>query len=121
MRIAIAVIRHQGQVLIGQRPAGAPLAGLWEFPGGKLLPGESVETAAVRECREETGLDVLPESHLADIPHQYAHGAVRLTFIACRPLDPAQTPAAPFRWVPLAELPNYEFPEANGPVLAMLR
>ncbi|MCO6457577.1 MAG: (deoxy)nucleoside triphosphate pyrophosphohydrolase [Pirellulaceae bacterium] len=120
-RIAIAVVRHEGQVLIGQRPAGVPLAGLWEFPGGKLQPGESVEAAAVRECLEETGLEVLPESHLADISDQYAHGAVHLTFIACRPLDPAQTPAAPFRWVPLAELRDYEFPEANGSVLAMLR
>lgn len=52
--IAIAVVQRGEQFLIGQRPLGVALAGLWEFPGGKVLPGESPEAAAVRECQEET-------------------------------------------------------------------
>src|SRR5437764_2006476 len=56
--IAVAVVEKDGHFLVGQRPEGVSLAGLWEFPGGKIEPGESPEAAAVRECLEETGVDV---------------------------------------------------------------
>lgn len=57
--IAIAVVQHADQFLIGQRPAGLVLSGYWEFPGGKIQLGETPEAAAVRECLEETGLSTL--------------------------------------------------------------
>jgi len=119
-RIAIAVVEHEGCFLIGPRPATAPLGGLWEFPGGKVRAGESAEQAAVRECREETGLGVEVQGFLPEQLQSYAHETVRLQFLHCRPLRPASSPHAPFRWVPRAELRNYPFPDGNRALLAHL-
>jgi len=58
VEVAVAVIERDGQFLIAQRPAGVPLAGYWEFPGGKIEAGESLEAAAARECWEEAGLEI---------------------------------------------------------------
>lgn len=120
-RIAIAVVEQDGRFLIGQRPEGVPLAGLWEFPGGKIEPGETAEQAAVRECREETGLDVQPLFHYQAATHEYAHGAVALTFIACGLVSGEQAePQPPFRWVERGELGKYEFPQANRELIRQL-
>src|SRR6478609_1832873 len=111
-RIAIAVVEHDGRFLIGQRPEGVPLAALWEFPGGKIEPGETAEQAAVRECREEAGLGVQPLFHYPAASHEYAHGAVELEFVACRIVNGEQAePLPPFRWVERGELAQYEFPQ----------
>lgn len=120
-RIAIAVVEHEGRYLIGRRPEGVPLAGLWEFPGGKVQPGESAEQAAARECLEETGLAVEVGEAYPAVVHQYSHGKVALAFFACRPLDPRQTPHEPFRWVLAKDLGDYEFPEANGGLIDYLK
>jgi mutator protein MutT len=119
--VALAVVRHADRVLIGRRPEGVPLAGLWEFPGGKVRPDESPEEAAVRECREETGLEIRLRDRLATVEHQYAHGRVRLDFFAAEPADPERAPAEPFRWVPIVELGGYCFPPANAGVVNRLR
>jgi 8-oxo-dGTP diphosphatase len=74
------VLRDDGRVLIGQRPAGKPYAGWWEFPGGKLEAGESVHDALVRELHEELGLDVLGSSSWVVRGHAYPHATVRLWF-----------------------------------------
>jgi 8-oxo-dGTP diphosphatase len=118
--IAIAVVQDGSRVLIGRRPAGAALAGLWEFPGGKIESGESPENAAIRECREETGLDV--EVLFAYPPHEqaYAHGVVALHFLACRVQPANQSPRAPYRWVERCELRDYEFPAGNREILRRL-
>lgn len=119
--IAIAVVEHEGRFLIGQRPEGVPLAGLWEFPGGKIQPGESPEEAAVRECLEETGLTVVPLFQYPEQVQQYDHVQVQLYFIACRPADPQQmAPIAPFRWVSRGELAEYSFPSGNATLLRIL-
>lgn len=118
--IAIAVVEHAGQFLIGQRPAGAPLAGYWEFPGGKVARGESPRAAAARECLEETGLAVDVGDAYPIVEHAYDYGKLALHFFACRPRDPAQTPMAPFRWTPAAELASYRFPEANAALIEQL-
>jgi mutator protein MutT len=118
--IAIAVVRRAGEVLIGQRGPGSTLAGLWEFPGGKVLPGESPAEAAARECREETGLAIQIGRLLAETDYDYPHGCLRLHFFEATAQDPQQSPAAPYRWIPLADLRQYEFPPANASVLAML-
>jgi len=119
--IAIAVVEHQNQFLIGQRPTGVPLAGLWEFPGGKIEPGESPEAAAARECLEETGLEVEVlfryPAHIED----YAHAQVELHFIACRPVrSPPPDPTPPFRWVTRVDLARHEFPTGNRRLLQLL-
>lgn len=83
-RIAVAVVEHQGQFLVGIRPEGAKLAGMWEFPGGKVEAGESLAAAAERECAEETGLSVQVVELLLDQRFTYPHGVVHLFFFACR-------------------------------------
>ena len=120
IEIAIAVVEHDGRFLIGLRPGGAPLAGLWEFAGGKVEPGETPQTAAARECLEETGLAVEVGQPYPDIVHQYDHGRLRLHFFRCRPLDPQALPAERFRWVTAGELSHYEFPAANQALTAYL-
>lgn len=119
--IAIAVVEHAGSFLIGQRPPGVPLAGLWEFPGGKMEPTETAKEAAVRECGEETGLAVEAEGTWLVQEEEYPHGRVRLHFIACRlAQDETANPREPFRFVPRRELATYEFPSGNREVLKLL-
>ncbi|MCP4191871.1 MAG: (deoxy)nucleoside triphosphate pyrophosphohydrolase [Planctomycetaceae bacterium] len=125
-QIAVAVVEHADHFLIGLRPAGVALAGYWEFPGGKIHTDESPEQAAIRECREETGLDVKIIEHLPSVHHQYPHASVQLHFFRCAPL-PAKNPShkppspvAPFRWVARSELNRYSFPEANSELIQHL-
>lgn len=118
--IAIAVIEHEGRFLIGQRPPGVSLAGLWEFAGGKLEPGETPEQAAVREALEETGLAIEIIGEYPRHTQAYDHDRVQLHFFACRPLDPTAPPRAPFRWVARLELAEYEFPIGNRGLMKLL-
>ncbi|MEZ6072131.1 MAG: NUDIX domain-containing protein [Pirellulales bacterium] len=83
--VAIAVVRRYDRVLIGRRGDDGPLPGYWEFPGGKVMPGESTSTAAIRECREESGLDVAVVGTLDVTVHDYPHGRLRISFHECRP------------------------------------
>jgi len=120
--IAIAVVEHADCFLVGQRPTGVPLAGLWEFPGGKIELGESPETAAVRECFEESGLAVEPAHRYPSHIEPYTHDRVELHFIACRPLAGATlAPRDPFRWVARRDLRNLEFPQGNRELLRILQ
>jgi mutator protein MutT len=118
--IAVAVVRQAGRVLIAQRPPGAPLAGFWEFPGGKLRPGEDPQQAAVRECLEETGLAVRIDRLYGEVLHCYEHGTLRLFFYAAQPLEPAERPREPFVWVAISELSQYAFPPANEKLIVRL-
>ncbi len=118
--IAVAVVCDGPRVLIGRRPAGVPLAGLWEFPGGKVRPGESPEVAAARECLEETGLVVQVGGLYLVAEHEYPQSRLRLHFFAAEPIDPRRPPAQPFRWVPIAELAAYPMPPANAAVVRVL-
>ena len=92
--IAIAVVEQEGRFLIGQRGPTVRWPGLWEFPGGKVEPGETPEQAAVRECREETGLGGGRRRSTTGLFTAIAHGDVELHFFACRPIEADQTPAA---------------------------
>ena len=87
IEIAIAVVEREGQFLIGLRPAGAPLAGYWEFPGGKTAKGETPEDAARRECLEETGVTVRVIGEYPPATFDYPHGRVLLRFFACQAID----------------------------------
>lgn len=117
--IAIAVVEHEGRFLIGIRPDDVPLPGLAEFPGGKMLPEETAEEAAVRECLEEAGLHVEPLGTHSIADHEYRHARVRLHFIACRVVGDDR-PRAPFRWVPRDELAQLQFPAANAELISQL-
>ena len=119
-RIAIAVVEHEDQFLVGQRPEGVPLAGCWEFPGGKVEAAETPEQAAARECFEETGLSVIVGEPYPAVAHQYDHAKVELHFFACRPVEASPTPRPPFRWVPRAMLAQITFPPANQALLSYL-
>jgi mutator protein MutT len=120
VRIAIAVIEHRGRFLIGRRPSGLPLAGLWEFPGGKIEPGETPQAAAARECLEETGFEVEVGPPYDEVSQRYEHGAVRLCFFACRPIGEVNSVPERFRWVEPRELANYAFPAANARLIERL-
>lgn len=120
-QIAIAVVEHEDQFLIGQRPANVPLAGLWEFPGGKMHAGEAPEAAAVRECLEETGLSIQPQIQYPAHVERYEHDDVELHFVACVVVaGTSLVPHEPFRWVPRRKLSDYEFPQGNGKILQLL-
>lgn len=119
--IAVAIVRDGTRVLVGQRPEHVPLAGYWEFPGGKVESGESPEQAAVRECHEETGLDVRVIRLLERREHTYDHGSVALHFFLCELSGAADIPQAPYRWIDGEQLGSLRFPEANRAVLELLR
>ncbi len=116
----MAVVEHQGRYVVGQRPVGVPLAGLWEFPGGKVHVDESPAAAAVRECHEETGLVVGVCGEFAPVVYDYSHGRINLRFFACRLLGADASARAPFKWVDVVELARLEFPPANGQLLSQL-
>jgi 8-oxo-dGTP pyrophosphatase MutT (NUDIX family) len=85
-----------------------------------LQPGETPAAAAVRECLEESGLDVEVIGELLRTTHQYEHGLLEIHFFDCHPIDNAQMPNAPFRWTPQAELSTLQFPEANAALTKVL-
>ena len=126
----MAVVYCDGQYLIGRRPSHVRQGGLWEFPGGKILPGETVEQAAMRECREETDLTVQALDCLRVVEQLYDGGAdgsdqhppyaVKISFIACRPVSLSAEPKSPFRWVAANELADYPFPAANTEIIRQL-
>lgn len=118
--VAVAVVEHGGAVLVGRRPPDATLAGLWEFPGGKVLPGEEPAEAAQRECLEETGQAVRIVGLEAELCWEYAHARLRVFFFAAVPDGPLVRPRAPFTWVPASGLSADMFPPANAQIVASL-
>ena len=117
--IAVAVVLREGRVLVGIRPQGGTLPGMWEFPGGKVRSGETWEEAATRETLEETGLSV----HVRELLHatiwKYPHAAVELRFFSAEPRDDT-TPRSPFRWIDRRALDADRFPPANRELILCL-
>lgn len=124
--VVLGVLLRPGPlVLIARRPRGTVYAGYWEFPGGKLQPGETPDQALRREFLEELGLQIEPGQPLLDQPieHHYPHGYVRLHVLCCSCPPEAEVRnlgVAEHRWATPAELADYAFPEANAPILARL-
>jgi 8-oxo-dGTP diphosphatase len=120
IEIAIAVVEWNGLFLIGERPEGVPLAGYWEFPGGKVEAGESPAVAAARECVEETGIEVNIGDEYPEVLHAYEHGTLRLHFFAATPVAFVQPTNDRFQWVRRSELGDYRFPDANTALVKQL-
>lgn len=122
--IGVGVIwNEQGQILIDRRPQAGILGGLWEFPGGKIEPGETVEDCIKREVEEELGIAIAVGKHLITIEHVYTHLHVILTVHHCAYVSGTPQPLEcdEVRWVTLAEIEKYPFPEANAQIIAALR
>ncbi len=112
-----------GRVLLMQRLPGKHLAGLWEFPGGKIEPGESVAQALVRELEEELGIEVHGSTPMISIPWDYAEKSVRLHALRVTQWhgEPRAREGHPLRWVDLREVDAAAMPAADAPILAALR
>jgi 8-oxo-dGTP diphosphatase len=122
---AVALIDLDGRVLLAQRPEGKHLAGLWEFPGGKVHPGETPEAALIRELDEELGIDVVA-SCLAPFTfasHAYPEFHLLMPLYVCRKWSGIATAreGQQLKWVRPAQLADYPMPPADKPLVAMLR
>lgn len=125
---AVALIDAAGLVLLARRPPGKPMAGLWEFPGGKCEPGETPEACLIRELREELAIGVTPASlaPLCFASHSYGPGDGNFHLLmplyvcrewrgVCRAMEGQQ-----LAWAPLARIYEYPMPPADLPLIAPL-
>lgn len=122
--VACALIDVDGRVLIAQRPPGRPMAGLWEFPGGKVEAGEKPETTLIRELKEELGIDV-KEACLAPLTfasHAYDDFHLMMPLYICRRWEGVVTAmeGQNLAWVRANKLRDYEMPAADVPLIPHL-
>lgn len=114
--VSAALILRGEEILICQRRRGQPMEFKWEFPGGKIEPGETAEQALARELEEELGIDAEIGAHVVGIRHTYRHGgAVDLQFFAVHAFQGELENRVfnDFRWVPVKDLPAYDFLAAD--------
>ena len=121
--VAIAVIERDGQFLITQRLPDDSFGGYWEFPGGKVDSGETLEACLAREIQEELGLTITVGQILKVVEHQYPNRTIRLHSFLCRILsgEPKAVECAGWRWVPPQELTSFQFPPASGQIIEALK
>lgn len=122
---AVALIDRDGRVLLAQRPEGKSMAGLWEFPGGKIEQGETPEAALVRELHEELGIQTW-NSCLAPLTfasHSYDDFHLLMPLFACRKWEgiPQPKEGQTLKWVKPMDLRNYPMPAADIPLIPILR
>jgi A/G-specific adenine glycosylase len=123
-QIGVAVIwNDRAEILIDRRKQDGLLGGLWEFPGGKIEAGESVQECIRREILEELGIEVSIGEHLITLDHAYTHFKVTLQVYNCRHLrgEPQAIECEEVRWVQLADLCQYPFPKANRRIIEALQ
>lgn len=122
---ACALVDADGRVLLAKRPRGRPLAGLWEFPGGKVEKGERPEEALIRELREELGIEVFERclSPFTFASHTYEAFHLLMPLYICRKWhgEVGAREAQELAWVKPREMGAYEMPPADEPLRAMLR
>ena len=122
---AVALVDTDGRVLLAQRPAGKSMAGLWEFPGGKVDAGETPEAALIRELAEELGIDVTASclAPLTFASHTYRDFHLLMPLYVCRKWSgiPAAREGQRLAWVWPARLADYPMPPADVPLVAALR
>ena len=122
---AVALVDADDRILLARRPAGKSMAGLWEFPGGKLQAGETPEAALIRELREELAIDTV-ESCLAPIAfasHTYDQFHLLMPLFVCRVWHGTPQPreGQELAWVRPRDMGDYSMPPADTPLVAMLR
>jgi 8-oxo-dGTP diphosphatase len=122
---ACALVDVDGRVLLARRPEGKKMAGLWEFPGGKLNPGETPEAALIRELKEELGIDVAANclAPFAFASHDYEGFHLLMPLFVCRRWKgtPTGRENQALAWVRAAKLTDYEMPPADKPLIPLLR
>ncbi|MBT3142181.1 8-oxo-dGTP diphosphatase MutT [Phaeobacter gallaeciensis] len=122
---AVALIDVEGRVLLAQRPEGKSMAGLWEFPGGKVEVGETPEQALIRELEEELGINTWASclAPLTFASHAYDDFHLLMPLFACRKWEgiPQSRENQALKWVRANELRNYPMPEADVPLVPILR
>lgn len=122
---AVALIDADGRVLLARRPDGKSMAGLWEFPGGKVEPGETPEVALIRELEEELGINTWASclAPLTFASHTYETFHLLMPLFACRKWDgtPASREGQALRWVRPKDLRDYPMPPADLPLIPILR
>lgn len=122
---AAALVDVDGRVLIAKRPEGKAMAGLWEFPGGKLDPGETPEVALIRELKEELGIDTRVSclAPVAFASHAYDDFHLLMPVFACRTWQGDIHPheGQEIAWVYPARLRDYPMPPADEPLIGLLR
>ncbi|ESQ93664.1 8-oxo-dGTP diphosphatase MutT [Asticcacaulis benevestitus] len=123
--VAAALVDSDGRVLIAQRPEGKQLAGLWEFPGGKVEPGETPEIALIRELEEELGITVkqacLAPFVFASHTYETFHLLMPLYLIRRWEGEPEAKEHKAIKWVRPNDMGNYPMPPADDPLVAWLR
>ena len=123
-QVVAGILRRGEAILICQRRRGGAQGGQWEFPGGKLEPGEEERTALVRELREELGIEAEVGRLLARVRHRYAEtGELELAFyeVAAFAGEPENRVFEAIAWVAAAEFGRYDFLAADRPLLELLR
>ena len=123
--VAVALVDADGRVLLAQRPEGKSMAGLWEFPGGKVHEGETPEAALIRELHEELGIDV-KESCLAPLTfasHTYETFHLLMPLYVCRRFEgiPVGREGQAIKWVKPQALRDYPMPPADEPLIPILQ
>ena len=122
--VAVALVDADRRVLIAQRPEGKPLAGLWEFPGGKLEAGETPEQALIRELEEELGISTKSAclAPLSFASHSYESFHLLMPLYVCRKWQgtPVAREHAALKWVRPQALRDYPMPPADEPLIAAL-
>jgi len=122
---AVALIDRDGRVLLAQRPEGKSMAGLWEFPGGKVEVGETPETALIRELEEELGINTWASclAPLSFASHSYDDFHLLMPLFACRKWQGTPHPkeGQTLKWVHVRDLRNYPMPPADIPLIPVLR
>jgi 8-oxo-dGTP diphosphatase len=122
---AVALIDVDGRVLLAQRPPGKSMAGLWEFPGGKVEAGETPEAALIRELQEELGIDTQASclAPLTFASHAYPDFHLLMPVFACRRWQgtPLSREGQALKWVRARDLRDYPMPPADLPLIPILR
>ncbi|HYP91257.1 MAG TPA: (deoxy)nucleoside triphosphate pyrophosphohydrolase, partial [Polyangiaceae bacterium] len=120
--VVAAVIAQDGRYLVTQRRASAVLPLLWEFPGGKVEPGETVVEALKREVKHRVGVEILPGAQISSVAHAYEHYTVELHLYDCRITlgEPAAVNVQQFRWVESAEFEDLPFTPADEASMSKL-